>query len=435
MDPLNLRSAVDAAMPLAIELLDALRKHTADTAGVSRDSYGAGEQFAHDLLQRTVQELGLETRVDFAGNLYMTLPGRDRAAPGWITGSHLDSVPMGGNYDGAAGVIAGVVALAALRRADEQPPRDITVMGIRAEEASSWFGGSHNGHIGSRAALGMLPRSELEGARQSRSGQTLAQHIADAGFDPEAIAAGRKALDRSRFLGYVELHIEQGPVLEKRGLPIGIVTGIRGSARLRSARCIGEYTHSGAVPHEYRSDAVLATTELCYTLDKAWESVRNAGGDLVFTVGKLYTDPQAHALTKVPGEAAFTIDFRSQDTRTLDDMMARTRALVAEIEKRRRVRFELGEFNVSPPARMNDRLQDRLTREARTLGIDTLPMASGAGHDAQDFSHACYPAAMIFFSNSHCSHNTDEAMDTADFALGTQLLARLLTTDIADGTV
>ncbi len=428
MDAGALRAAVDAAMPLAAELLETLRRETADGDGVSRESYGAGEQVAHDVVRAAAEALDLETRVDFAGNLYMTLPGHDRSTPGWITGSHLDSVPAGGNYDGAAGVIAGLAALAAFRKCGRAPQRDVTVMGIRAEEASSWYGGSHNGHLGSRAALGMLPEPELHAALNSRSGRTLAQHIDEAGFDAAAIASERTALDRARFAGYVELHIEQGPVLENRGLPVGIVTGIRGSARLRSARCLGEYTHSGAVPHEYRSDAVLATAELCHRLDLAWEDVRNAGRDLVFTVGKLYTDPKAHALTKVPGEASFTIDLRSQESATLDAMMERTRELAREIEARRRVRFDLGEWNLQEPAVMDERLRKVLEREARTLGIEPLAMPSGAGHDAQDFTRAGYPAAMIFVRNAHGSHNPHEAMDIGDFALGTQVLARFLST-------
>ena len=427
MDALTLRSAVDAAMPLAVELFDTLRRDTADGAGVSRESYGAGEQVAHDLLLKTARSLDLETHVDFAGNLYMTLAGRDRAAPGWITGSHLDSVPMGGNYDGAAGVIAGIAVQAALRRIGEQPPRDITVMAIRAEEASSWYEGSHNGHLGSRAALGMLPVEELHAAINSRSRRTLAQHIAQAGFDADAIAARSKALDRARYAGYVELHIEQGPVLENRGSPVGIVTAIRGSARLRGARCIGEYTHSGAVPHEYRSDAVLAAAELCHRLDLAWEDVRNARGDLVFTVGKLYTDAKAHALTKVPGEISFTIDLRSQSQATLDAMTALTRELADEIGARRRVRFDLGEWNLQEPSLMDEALRAVLVREAQVLGLEPLALPSGAGHDAQDFERAGYPAAMIFVRNAHGSHNAHEAMDPADFALGTQLLARFLT--------
>lgn len=426
MDIQALKDAIDATMPVAGGLFDTLKKETGEGGGVSRESYGAGEQFAHDLLRKTAEKIGLETRVDFAGNLYMTLPGRDRSAPGWITGSHLDSVPIGGNFDGAAGVIAGVVALAGLDRSGQQPARDVTVMGIRAEEASSWFAGNHNGHIGSRAALGMLPRSELEGAINSRTGRSLADYIAAAGFDSEAVAAGRQALHRERYRGYVELHIEQGPVLENRSIPVGIVTGIRGSARARNARCLGEYTHSGAVPHEYRSDAVLATAELCHKLDLAWDAMREAGRDLVFTVGKFYTDAAAHALTKVPGEARFTIDFRSQEMGALTEIVASSKRLASEIAERKRVRFELGEFNISEPALMDTTLQDLLKREAQALGIDVLAMPSGAGHDAQDFAHAGFPAAMIFVRNAHGSHNPAESLAMADLALGTQLLARFL---------
>jgi N-carbamoyl-L-amino-acid hydrolase len=315
---------------------------------------------------------------------------------------------------------------AAFRNSGYIPHHDITVMAIRGEEASSWFGGSHNGHIGSRSALGLLQPAELERAVSIHTGRTLGRHIREAGFDPEAMVAGCTALDRRSYLGFVELHIEQGPVLEARGVPVGIVTGIRGSNRLRNARCLGEYTHSGAVPHEYRKDAVLATVELLHELDLEWSRVREAGGDLVFTAGKLYTDPGAHALTKVPGETSFTVDFRSQELATLEAMAQRTRELADGIAPRRGVRFELDEFNLSAPALMDGGLRAILRRESRALGIDTLEMPSGAGHDAQDFVHAGFPAAMIFVRNGHGSHNPAESLDMADFALGIRLLARFL---------
>src|SRR5204863_2459347 len=123
---------------------------TADPAGgVTRASWGEGEEYAHRLLAKSARELGLEVSSDPAGNLYMTLPGRDRAAPAWFVGSHLDSVPEGGNFDGAAGVIAGLVAIRALKAAGIEPACDITVMGVRGEETGSWFTGPHGGHLGS----------------------------------------------------------------------------------------------------------------------------------------------------------------------------------------------------------------------------------------------------------------------------------------------
>ncbi len=425
ISPETLRGAVAAAIPLAEQLFAELRDRTADGAGVSRESYGAGEQCAHDLIRRVAGELALEITNDPFGNLYATLPGRERSLPAWLVGSHLDSVPRGGNFDGAAGVIAGIGAIAAFRRAGFVPRRDLTVMGVRAEEASSWFGGNHQGHIGSRMALGLLDPRELDMA-VSASGRTLAQQMRLAGFDPAAAEPGRAYLSAERFHAYLELHIEQGPVLDRNGIPLGVVTGIRGSARARSARCIGEYNHSGAVPHEYRSDAVLATAELCHRLDRAWEEVRANGGDLVFTVGVFSTDPGAHAVTKVPGEVRFSVDLRSQELQTLERMTVLADRLAREIAQERRVRFELGAFDLSKPALMDDRIQVELASGAHTLDIPSQPLASGAGHDAQDFAHAGFTAGMIFVRNANGSHNPFEAMRMDDFCRGTQLLAWML---------
>lgn len=411
------------ALPFATALLGDLRALTLDGDGVSRESFGHGEQVALDLLAGMARELALDVSTDVAGNLHMTLPGQDRSLPAWITGSHVDSVPQGGNYDGAAGVVAGLTAIRAFRQASRVPRRTVTVIGIRGEEASSWYHGNHGGHLGSRAALGRLTDAELAGAVSVSTGKTLECTLRDQGVDTDAIAAGTPALAASRYRGFLELHIEQGPVLENRQMPVGIVTGIRGSARARNARCIGEYTHSGAVPHEYRSDAVLATVELCHRLDRAWDAERARGGDLVYTVGKLFTNPERHSLTKVPGETSFVIDFRSEAIETLNDMVATAHQLAAEIAARRRVRFELGKFNLSAPSTMDPGLRQLLSQGAACLRIPAIPIASGAGHDAQEFERAGFPSAMIFVRNSHGSHNPREAMNMDDFLHGTQLLA------------
>ena len=426
VSPDRLTRAVGASIPLARSLFDEIGRKTADATGVSREPYGPGEQAAIDIVSRIGKELALETRADPYGNVYLTLAGADRSTPAWITGSHVDSVPSGGNYDGLAGVVAGVTALAAFRQAGVIPRCDVTVMGIRAEEISSWYGGHHDGHIGSRAALGSLPTAELDTAVNSRSGKALREHMRDAGFDPAAVGHSPPYLLPAKFRGYLELHIEQGPVLEAQGLPVGVVTAIRGAARARSCRCVGAYTHSGAVPHEYRSDAVMATVELVHALDREWDCVRAAGGDLVFTVGKFFTDPEVHALTKVPGEANFTLDFRSQDEATLSSLRVLAERLALEIGRRRRVRFDLGRFSLHRPAAMDAAYRARLLAGCRALGIPAMEIASGAGHDAQDFAHAGFRAAMIFVRNSHGSHNPEEAMDMADFALGTRLLAWML---------
>lgn len=198
--------------------------------------------------------------------------------------------------------------------------------------------------------------------------------------------------------------------------------------RGRSCRCLGAYTHAGAVPHEHRSDAVMATVELVHELDLEWSRVRAAGGDLAVTVGKFFTDARQHALTKVPGEAEFTLDIRSRDEPTLVAIHLLTERLAAEIAQRRRVRFEFAPFSLLRPAAMDAAFRERLLAGCRGLGIPALEMPSGAGHDAQDFANAGVRAGMIFVRNSHGSHNPHEAMDIADFALGTRLLAWMLAT-------
>jgi beta-ureidopropionase / N-carbamoyl-L-amino-acid hydrolase len=426
----RLSAAVQASMPLAQALFDEVREKTAAEAGVSREPYSEREQLALDVLARTARDLDLETRCDPFGNLYLTLGGRDRTAPAWITGSHVDSVPSGGNYDGFAGVVAGITALAAFRRANLVPPYDVTVMAIRAEELSAWYGGQHDGHIGSRAALALLPAAELDSAINSRSGRTLRSHMQEAGVDPAAVGRGAPYLSPAKYRGYLELHIEQGPVLEGRGIPVGVVTAIRGALRGRSCRCLGAYTHSGAVPHEYRSDAVMATVELVHALDTEWARVREQGGDLVLTVGKFFTDAKQHALTKVPGETEFTIDLRSQDEQTLMRLRSLIERLSSGIAERRRVRFDYAPFSLQKPAAMAAEFRSALLNGCRDLGISAMEIPSGAGHDAQDFVHAGFRAAMIFVRNGHGSHNPDESMDMADFALGTRLLAWMLARDV-----
>lgn len=390
--------------------------------GVYRDTYGTGEGRAHELVRATADAQGLQTSVDFAGNLYMTLPGRDRTAPSWLTGSHLDSVPDGGNFDGAAGVVAGLHATATLQRLEVTPDRDITVMAIRGEESSSWYEGDFDGHMGSRAALGRLAAGELRRALRIDSGRSMYEAMQATGCRPEEAEAGARAIESARCHGFLELHIEQGPVLVERKRPLGIVTGIRGSSRARNARCLGEYAHSGAVPHEYRKDAALATVEFCWRMDQAWSGARAQGKDLVFTVGRLCTDAAAHSLTKVPGEVNFSVDLRSQDLTTLNELTATALEIAADVTAKRGVSLDLGKFNLSPPARMDPALVRSLSAGAAALEIESIAMPSGAGHDAQDFAAAGIPTAMIFVRNEHGSHNPDEAMDIDDFTLGVELL-------------
>lgn len=409
-------------LALARSLFDALAEKTCCPSGYSRPSYGDGEQIAHDLVRQAAAVLGLESATDAAGNLCMTLRGRDGSAPPIVVGSHLDSVPHGGNYDGAAGVIAGLAAAAGLCRAGIAPSRDVMIMAIRAEE-STWFPSSY---IGSRAALGLLPAETLDTVVRSDTGRTLAEHMAVAGFDPEAVRRGRKHFSPAALGAFIEVHIEQGPVLEQSGTPLGIVTGIRGGLRYRTARCLGAYGHSGAEPRRLRRDAVFAMSHLVVELDALWREMEAAGADVTITVGQFTTDPEMHAFSKVPGEVRFSLDVRSQSVATMDEVHRRFLHMCELTAEERGVRFELGPLIRSTPALMDDTLRARMVRIAHDLGIPALEMASGAGHDAAVFANSGVPTAMLFIRNANGSHNPDEAMAMEDFATATTVLIELL---------
>ncbi len=425
----ELAQAVNESIPFAERLFTELGEKTADGVGVTRGSYGEGEQLAHDLLEDAADSLNLEINKDPAGNLYMTLPGQDRDAPAWFVGSHLDSVYHGGNFDGAAGVISGVSAQATLQRLNIIPARDITVMGIRAEECSTWFVGHHGGHLGSRAVLGLLWPGEMESAVHVHTGRTLAQCMDDAGFDSSYFQEHNQPYLRpDNVKGYFELHIEQGPVLHHEGCPIGIVTGIRGCLRARSAHTNGIYTHSGAVPQEMRQDAVLGTAELILDIEQKCTEARADGRDMVFAAGKFFTDSDHHSIVKVPGSVEFSIDIRSQDTVVLKEMQTYITKRATEINQRRGIDIDLNEISLVTPAVMDEGYRNHMQRGAELLEISYMDIPSGAGHDAADFHDVGIPSAMIFIRNDHGSHNPDEAMELEDFALGTRLLTWTLAT-------
>jgi N-carbamoyl-L-amino-acid hydrolase len=410
-------TTVHIDLGLAETLFLQLDRATRRGAGIVRDSYGLGEQVAHDIVRAAGEQIGLEMSVDAIGNLTMSLPGKDRRAPRILIGSHLDSVPLGGNFDGAAGIVAGLCALASLRASGFVPAYDIGVMAIRAEE-SAWFDVSY---LGSAGAFGLLDPQCL-GVRRSDNGRTLEETLVERGFDPSAIRQRRRILQPEQVRAYLELHIEQGPRLMTEGLPAAVVTGIRGCKRFRNARCLGQYGHSGALPRTLRHDAVAATVALLHHMEDVWLRAEEQGADLLLTTGELYTDPLAHAPSKVAGETRFVIDLRSVSEDVMQTVAAEARRAAEQIGSRYRVSFDLGAATDSPPALMDPRLRGSLMR----LLPQPLEMPSGAGHDAAVFAQVGIPSAMIFVRNDHGSHNPQEAMALEDFAVGTRALTELL---------
>ena len=404
---------------LAARLFDELLNETSDTSGVTRQSYGEGEQAAHEIVRREAERLDLEITTDAACNLYMTHRGTG-AGPAIFIGSHLDSVPKGGNFDGAAGVLMGMSIVAGFRRAELRPERDITVMAIRAEE-SVWFEGSY---IGSRAAFGKLAEKELDYFRRAGDDLPLGVAIQRAGGNPEALRLGEAHLEPVRIGVFIEPHIEQGPALVLAGKPVGIVTAIRGSFRYRNARCRGEYAHSGATPRVARKDAVAATAALVSELDELWVERESQGKDLTITFGQVTTNAEEHAFSKVAGEVDFCIDVRSQSPKTLDQVRIEIGERAARIARERNVSFDMGPLTGSESAHCDPSVIRRLDEACTDLGVDRAMLPCGAGHDAAVFAQMGVATGMLFIRNENGSHNPAEAMAMDDFAKAAKVLSR-----------
>jgi N-carbamoyl-L-amino-acid hydrolase len=243
------------------------------------------------------------------------------------------------------------------------------------------------------------------------------------GFDPDAVRAGRKALSTENVAAFLELHVEQGPILESEQIPVGIVTALPGNRRHRDARVRGEWNHSGATPRRFRRDAAIAAAEIAYRLDQAWAELDAAGKRLVCTFCTFNTHEEA-TMSKVAGEARFGLDVRSPEQANIDEMYARLDAIIADVSSRRGVIIDLGPVTRTAPTVMDASVQAGLARAAEALGIAHLSLPSGGGHDTSAFVQAGIPAGMLFVRNQNGSHNPDEAMRMEDFAAACAVAAR-----------
>ena len=411
--------AMSKGLELARELFETIGRDSFDGSGFARAAYGPGEELAHDRVAAAAAALGMRIERDAARNTWMTLEGEDRDGPPLVIGSHLDAVPNGGNYDGLAGVLAGLACAAAFRHAAVEPIRSLSVLAIRAEE-SAWFGAQH---VGSRALLGTLSDGVLDTARRVDSGRTLREHMIEAGADMVPIGQGRPLRDPAGIAAFLELHIEQGPVLTRADAPLGIVTGIRGNRRCRRIRCQGESGHSGTLERADRHDAVLAVCDLITTMEAFWDEVAADGEDLVMTFGKLSTNAATHSVTTVPGEVELSFDARSHSPDVLAHVENRLHAEMDRVAASRGVAFDHDPFTGDPPIAMNAGMRKLLERGSTQLGIPAISISSGAGHDAGDFAMAGVPSAMIFVRSENGSHNPDEHMAFNDFAEGVRLVS------------
>lgn len=404
-------------LEFAKKIFDDIRAMSADVQGVTRQAFSAKETEVLDYLTKIGQSLQLEITPDRAGNVWMTLPGKDRSLPAFVAGSHVDSVPQGGNYDGLAGVTAALTVAWWMRQTGFQPVRDYTVLMMRGEE-SSFFGKAYMGSLG---MLGKLTAKDL--ALKIRDGScTLAEAMQSCGIDTGAVSGGKPLVDIDRIAAFVELHIEQGPTLDaQKEARAGIVTGIRGNIRHKAVGILGEAAHSGATDKPYRHDALMAFTDWMQRVDRAWDRWLIQGEDLVFTVGVLKMASSA-AISVIPGEVTFSVDIRSLSADTVKRFHDLMQKYGEEVASERGVKIEYDPALVTAPSGVDAALSDRLETSAKAEGIPCMRLASGAGHDSAVLGNNGIPVAMIFVANQLGSHNPHEAMKMEDFMQGTDIL-------------
>jgi allantoate deiminase len=410
--------ALEALPPAVAEALVARHARLAEISepgpGVTRLFATAEHLQALALLREWMEAAGMTTRVDAAGNLigrYAADPAAGNNPKVLLVGSHHDTVRQGGRYDGAMGVLLGIACVEALAAAGRRLPYHLDIVCFSDEEGTR-YGTSM---IGSRAVAGVFDAAVLDWP--DAAGVTMRDAMTAAGFDPDALASCR--YDPARTLGYVEAHIEQGPVLEAEGLPVGVVTAIAVGSRHRLT-VIGTAGHAGTVPMGRRHDALTAAAEMIL----ACERVAGAGEGVVATTGKVEVSPGA--INVIPGAVTFTLDLRAPDADRHEAARDAVVEAVDEIAARRGVRLQMEEIYRSGGCAMDPELRAALGRAVAAAGQLVRELFSGAGHDALSLQHIG-PVGMLFVRcKDGVSHNPAEDVAPADIVAAGGVLVSFL---------
>jgi hydantoinase/carbamoylase family amidase len=392
------------------ERLAALAALGATGDGIDRGLFSAAERAAREQFVRWAREDGLHAEQDRAGNVFARLAGIEAGAPVQC-GSHLDTVKNGGAYDGAYGVIGGLEALRRIAASGERPRRALEVVAWAGEEGSRF----PLGCLGSSVYAGLTSYDEAE-ALVADDGETFAAALRG----PNGLLRGVAVRDGfPPPAAYVELHIEQGPVMERAGVRLGVVTAIAGQRRL-SVVVDGVAGHAGTIPMDDRADALCAASELVLAVERAAREL----GECVATVGRLLVAPNQTNI--VPGDVLFRVDARSADDARVVAIEHALRDRAAEVASARNVRVAIETLEVRDAVPMAPRMRALVRAACDALDPRALDVPSGAGHDAMCVAHVA-PTAMIFVpSIGGRSHVGDERTAPADLDLGVDALAATL---------
>ena len=353
-----------------------------------------------------------DVEIDAVGNVVGVYHGTDPQAKRLLTGSHYDTVRNGGKYDGRLGILVPMACVRELHRQGRRLPYGIEVVGFAEEEGQRYKAV----FLGSGALTGHFDTAWLE--QKDVDGITMREAMLHAGLCPDDIPKLQR--DANRYLGFIETHIEQGPVLNEMDLPLGIVTSINGSIRY-VGEIVGMASHAGTTPMDRRRDAATAAAELALYVERRGGSVPN----LVATVGML--EVPSGSINVVPGRCKFSLDIRATTNEVRDDCAVDIRAKLQDICDRRGLHFNLEETMRAAAAPSSPVWQQRWERAVESLGLPLFRMPSGAGHDAMKL-HEAMPQAMLFMRglNAGISHNPLEAITNDDTELCVRAFQNLL---------
>jgi allantoate deiminase len=388
--------------------LEALAAITDEPDRLTRLYLSPAHRRAADLVAAWMEEAGMAARIDAVGNVIGRYEGSDPAVRTLLLGSHIDTVRHAGRFDGMLGVVTAIEVVRRLSAEGRRRPFAIEVAAFGDEEGVRFPGALG----GSRALAGRFDPALLD----ERDAEGVSRRAALVAFGGDPARIPLEARDPAAMRGYVELHIEQGPVLQREGLAVAVVTAINGASRGR-VRVSGESGHAGTVPMALRRDALAASAEMVLEVERLGRTTP----DLVATVGRL--EGEDAAPNTVPGAVAFTLDLRSPDDGTRRAALATLRAAIADIAARRGVAVEVDIGYEAPAAPCDARLQAGLAEAMARLGLPPRRMPSGAGHDAMAFSGRL-PFAMLFVRcRDGISHNPAEYAAPEDIATGARVLA------------
>lgn len=398
----------------ALELFEQITAFSVNDSipGITRLAYSKEDELAHNLMIDKMKEMGLQVRQDMMGNIFARLPGKNPELPAIGTGSHIDSVPQGGAFDGVIGVVAGLYAISQFK--PQQLKRSLELVIFRAEE-SSRFG------FACMASKVMAGQADFDkwAKNTDSEGNNIFQVLDNCGYQSQKLDECR--LPTNYFDAFIETHIEQGKVLEHQNKRIGVVNGIAAPCRYR-VEVHGHADHSGATPMPQRHDALVASAAIITDINTAacYESAYGTVG----TVGRLDVTP--NAINVIPGDVTFYVDIRGVDKSSVNRVVAKFLSSVEHAKAAQDVVINVTELANDMPVLMKDDIVKRLERICQEKSVAYTTMMSGAGHDtmymAQDF-----PAGMLFIpSKEGISHHPDEYSEFDDVILAAEILQQAM---------